>query len=393
MKESKLTKKTHKNEQILRTIKSYEYLLYGIIAHIYILFLICLSTELDIIYHDFILNYAVIASLVILLISRSMRWTWPIFIEETLIVILLWILLSSLLGAFHSLCAEHNETMALTIEELGLCDLTLFNMIYSFICLLLVLSAFFIDIRPYFISCLFRFIGLLCLLLIIILPSSCNRFQWIHPNELIIKITLYNIIWYYNSQRRNTENALFSIYKLTTLGMQHTIASAGYQLNVQQQQRRHINQRKVKELPLNHPAILFDRIQQISRYIEEYIEPDLRNESQDKMTENKLLLQKQYNVFIDLVHLNQQYYSNTYLFFILSWKNQSYTKQLIYIIDIARTVWILIICPFYLPLVIIELIWTLWYIRQNVIELRDLRAITKLFYIYKERKGNFSDYI
>ena len=412
MKKSKLSKKLDKSHQILRTVKSYEYLLYGIIAHIYILFLICLSTELELIERDLILNYAAMISLVVLILSRSLKWTWPIFIEETLIVILLWILMSNFLGAFQSLCTQqqqqqqqqvegieysHNDSMIMTVENMHhFCNLDLFNIIYSFICILLVLSSFLLDFKHYIVSFFFRFIGFLCLLLIIFLPSSCNRFQWIHPNELIIKITLYNIVWYYNSKKRNIEAALFSLYKLSTLGTEHTLTDAGYKYSsssspLMRGRRHHVVNEETRDV--TNPSILFNRIQNIGHFIEEYIQPDLRIVKDQLLDEKKSLLQKQVNVFMDLNHLNQEYYHNTYLFYILSWKNQSYTKQLLYIIDIARSVWILIICPFYLPLVLLELIWIAWYIRQNGIELKKLRGITKVFYIYKETKGDFSAYI
>lgn len=404
MGDSKLTKKLQKNEQRLLTVRSYEYLLYGAIAHIYILTLICISTELESDQRDLILNYTAMASLVIVFISRSLRFTWPIYIEESLIVILLWVLLSNLLGAFHSVCMaykgkesasgggsqdeEGHTMMALTIEQIGLCDLAFFNTIYSFVCILLAIAAFLIDFKPFFLSLLFRIIGILSFLLVILLPSSCNQFQWLHPSELIIKITLYNIVWFINSHRRNTEQVLYGLYRLATLSLQYRITNAGYPIC-----RQRASLRRVKEntLPsITHPVLLFERTQQIMRCIEEYVEVDLRDES--VLEGDTLLLQREVGVYMNMMRLQRRYNQDTYLLRILSWKNRAYTANVLYLIDVARTLWILLICPFYLPLVFFEIAWSLWHIRQNAMELKELRGHAKVLYIYTERKGDFSNY-
>jgi hypothetical protein len=424
MKDSKLTKKLQKNEQYLHTVRSYEYLLYGAVSHIYILLLICISTELESDQRDLILNYTAMVSLVIVFISRSLRLTWPIYIEESLIVILLWVLLSNLLGAFHSVCMAYkgkamgvvmeaaaatttrtteeeeggfgvggeqgHNMMVLTIEQIGLCDLAFFNIIYSFVCILLAISAFLIDFRPFFLSLLFRIIGILSFLLVILLPSSCNQFQWLHPSELIIKITLYNIVWFMNSHRRNTEQALYGLYRLATLSLQYRITSAGYHICRQ----RAATLRRGKEILLpsiTHPVLLFERTQQMMRCIEEYIEPDMRDKP--VIEGDTLLLQREVGVYMNMMRMQQRYNQDTYLLRILSWKNRAYTGNVLYLIDVARTLWILLICPFYLPLVFFEIAWSLWHIRQNAMELKELRGHAKVLYIYMVRKGDFSNYV
>ena len=54
-----------------------------------------------------------------------------------------------------------------------------------------------------------------------------------------------------------------------------------------------------------------------------------------------------------------------------SWKNRYYGERIVYLFDIASTIWILAICPIFLFTVIIILFWLAYYIRQNIHELED----------------------
>ncbi len=54
-----------------------------------------------------------------------------------------------------------------------------------------------------------------------------------------------------------------------------------------------------------------------------------------------------------------------------SWKNRYYGERIVYLFDIASTIWILAICPIYLFTVVILLFWLAYYIRINMRELED----------------------
>jgi hypothetical protein len=57
-----------------------------------------------------------------------------------------------------------------------------------------------------------------------------------------------------------------------------------------------------------------------------------------------------------------------------------------YLIDITRTIWILAICPIYLFIVILFILWLLYYIRVNANELKHILLIRKVMTIIHENK-------
>ena len=77
--------------------------------------------------------------------------------------------------------------------------------------------------------------------------------------------------------------------------------------------------------------------------------------------------------------LNRYYYSGSWTGSILSWKNRNYNKNILRIVDMTRTLWVLAVSPYWLlPLVPIQIIWLLYHIRKNTSELLEAYKITEI---------------
>lgn len=69
------------------------------------------------------------------------------------------------------------------------------NVYFSLLCIVASLLSFLCDVDNRALSLFFRIVSLVLTALIFVLPIACNRFRMTSIGLLIIKITLYNIVW------------------------------------------------------------------------------------------------------------------------------------------------------------------------------------------------------
>lgn len=472
---SKSDSRRAKNVRLLDSIKTFPFLLLGVLALLYTLLLLTLSGEVEAqaaAYHDLIVIYVALATVLVLALSRLMRWSWPLYIEDTLIVIFAWALLSILLGNFvvcgdtgssvlniplqdnetdnqmlvvHSLKESHidddeegeeTSTLSLWIQNYHAmasgCNGEAFNIFYSLLVLGVLLCAALVDVRNYWISLFFRIFTFLLLIVAALIPTACNRYRLLDINTLILKITLYFVVWYLNYHRRTTERVLENNYILCLRSLAPNLRALGTD------SKRH--ERLLRELEdrCNSPVQLFERMDRLWRLLKEMrssngqsptrptshpargrrsrinmldtesdgdesrSEEDESEQEEDEMEFHSLeeslkrtslnTLHEQSREMRKLQRVNDAFYTDTWLAHLLSWKNRDYTSQLLPLLDLARTAWILFVCLAFLPVVALEVLWLLWHIRLNEAELQACAQMTELLLVYGEKRGDFSEY-
>jgi hypothetical protein len=198
-------------------------------------------------------NYFSIITIILLYISFTMKFTWPIGIEQTLIIVLLWMLFSNTFNTECYHCCDkgvvddsnHSSQIHITDTSSDESVITTqhdtsshhiigkggsgggggggsssmcfhrwqgFNVIYSLLCITSAILSYLSDIKYHFISKTFRFSSFVLMMIIVFMPMSCNQFGLKDINVLILKITLYNITWLMNRYMRFTESELESGY-------------------------------------------------------------------------------------------------------------------------------------------------------------------------------------
>ena len=472
--DSKSDGKRAKNARLFESIKSYRFLLLCVLAHLYTLLLVSVSGEFEQQqYHELAITYIALGSVLALGLSRAMRWSWPLFIEDTLIIIFVWALLSVLFGSY-TVCnqsgtiggtalgapinvsdpaAQGDEIVVVhSLEESHIaetpdggnvddltywlqryrtmtstCDEQLFNAMYSLLVLGLLVAAVLVDLRNYWVSVLFGLATGALLLVAVLVPTNCSRFQLLDLNMLILKVTLYNLVWYLNHHRRITEDIVANNYMLTMRSLVPTLRALATPTSRKEERlMRELDERSAT------PVNLFDRLRRLLRYTEKLdekaecarptsspsrtrrlrvraLDADSGDESEsssddeEDMGEDESLealqrrgraraLCEQSRELRKLQRVNDAFYNNTWFVHWLSWKNRAYNRHALRMLDLARTVWILLVCPWFLLAVAPEVLWLLWHIRINEAELQATAQMAELSHLYGERGGDFNDY-
>ncbi len=390
--DSKDAKSAQKSARLWDAVRSYQYLVLGVLAHLYVLLLVTLASEAQLIGVDAqaLVNYVALASLIVLIVSRALRWSWPMLLEEALLVLFLWVLLSSLLAA-HAPCltlssvatdatldtgppslplallpqqAGDNDTVSVASvapaddvvvhsldEDAAVplhtalwghlsgasCASEPFDQLYSALCVLLALCAFAVDVRHYWLSLLFRGATLLLLVLVAVLPSQCALFSLGDLNVLIVKLTLYNALWFLGHYARMTQQLLGRTYA-TALDCQ-----------------------------AEPPRALFDAVQQRLRR---------GGEEERARVQQKLARLPTRAPWITRW---------------LSWKHRAYAAAMLLVVDCGRTLWLLLVCPWWLVAAAPQAAWLLWQVRQASGELREARKYEHLLALLA-RGSDFAEY-
>ncbi len=261
-------------------INRYGYLLSGLAAVIYLIFTSTFFWWLqedigDTLQQYGIVNYFCIFSIIVLCISIARQWSWPIKVDEALLVVFLWVLITNLLPRDCPCCADNtppiedlsvkqqpdvqtnqeksvekqdidtNTVVALvkepdkapaatakkqqqqfksnpptmtsflqyTAQAVNECNWPAFTIIYSLLAVAPMLVSFFINSRNIFVSYLSTIVSLVLMIGVTLIPISCNQFTLVNVNINLLKFTLYCIIWIINKQMRLTETVLSNEYQ------------------------------------------------------------------------------------------------------------------------------------------------------------------------------------
>ena len=440
---------------------SYIYVLFGFLAHLYIIFSgsLYFALEQEITHHlgatkETVVNYFAFLSIIFLLISLSFKWTRPIHIEEALIVLFIWILLRNLIPKDCVCCGnQHNKAIIDALaKEVGptaapqqqqqqqqqqnetsdestkeavvssnrerekrdrgvdededeepACPWQNFNHLYSALCILVMISSFLMHARSYAVSLCFTVLSIALMIFTSLIPVSCNQLSAANANMNLLKFTLYSIVWFLNRRLRLSEYSLFLqylksmriYYSYQDPNQQHLLCGIRHTTN----KRRRCNNVGAYATPTSNRFRQYeDECDDIATFIEDNDEcivprPLFENlttlskiVSKQKTTQSNLKKCKnsgpqgdkmrnfawQSHQMLKIQEINAAYNAKRWFGNFFSWKNRFYDADVLNLFDLAKTLWILNVCPIYLLFVAFEYFLINYNISWNIVELQCL---------------------
>jgi hypothetical protein len=449
----------------------YIYVLFGFFAQLYIVASTSLYFSIQEqfqeslgISKETVINYFSFFSIIFLLLSLSLKWTWPIKIEEALIVIFIWILLRNLLPKDCLCCntdtsgnpivtsegevqeqqvkypspphlEKENEPAPLPTskkkrageeeQQTENCPWPNFNVVYSILCVIVMLASFMMTSSHYIVSVLFTIVAIVLMIFTTLVPISCNQFNQSNLNENLLKFTLYSIVWFVNRRQRLTELVLTSeylhgihiLYTYQDDCAQHLLCGAVHhkhkKSSPQNKKKPHntigecdeIANFIVNESSCSIPKLLFQKLERLHLSVTRFKEKEKEKMEQQQQKKHKQQQQQQQNAeirkrnymfnlqlsnMIKICGIHQRYKERRWFGGFFSWKYRAYDTELLNIFDLTKTLWILNVCPLFLVFVFIEYILILYHSKLNIDELRSLICVVKLMdALYKERDTSY----
>lgn len=409
---------------------SYVYVLLGFFGHLYIIFSTSLyfsiETELQQrtgLSKETLINYFACLSIIFLLFSLALKWTWPIKFEEAIIVICIWILLRNLLPKDCPCCNPPPPTVVLTGDEVAVvvasqsppslgdgrtvatineeeekppddqgCQAEPFNTIYAVLCVIVMIASFIMNARSWLVSVLFTGLAIMLMIFTTLIPTSCNQFTQANVNTNLLKFTVYSVIWFNNRRKRLTEQVLVTQYRK---GMHILYSYNDHQQNhllcgVKHHHHPYNKLKKKKYKPRYQqqhladqcddiacflcqeecdslvPRPLFDRLERLSCAI---IQP---SDMSSRSYRGRADIERARHFVCQLRNVKKIHDIHTRFCDFFSWKNRSYDSEIQNIFDLTKTLWILNVCPIFLLFVFLEYILINYCIHSNIQELRCL---------------------
>lgn len=350
---------------------SYIYVLFGFFAHLYIIYPSSILFSLDLgIERELLLTYFSIISIILLLISLALKWTWPIRIEEALIVLFIWILVRNLIS-----------------KECFSCEWPDFNLFYSILCVVVMITSFLMNARHPKVSLFFTLISIVLMLITSLIPVACNQLTVEHANMNLLKFTLYSIVWFLNRRMRLSEYILSLNY----------LKSIRILYSYEDSQKKHLlcgvkhGKKKKTRKKIAHecddiacffmegdedcliPRPLFENLDDLSRVILKQNKA-CGNISQEKL--RNFAWQSHNLIKIHEIHCN--YNAKRWFGNFFSWKYRFYDLYILNLFDLAKTLWILNVCSIFLFFVLLEYFLLSYYISWNIEELQCLLKRVKV---------------
>lgn len=321
-----------------------------------------------------LLTYFSLFSLVLLVFSRYNEWSFPLIIEDALIILFAWVLLGNLLYTSESVCfCCGGDSTGGSVA----CFWQDNHILFSFLCVGLLILSFLIDIRNYYLSIITKTFAILLLLFLPIMPVSCSQFRFIELDISILKIALFITIWFIYRYMRLIEVVITNEY-LKSIAILESYATYKtiYKKQENQQQQQQQQQKQVFDIPVN----LFHELDQINNIINNSrLSRKIENNKKNNNNNNKsngngtTVFYTQLENMKEVYNLHNTHKTQRYV----SWKNRYYNNNLLFILDLTSTIWILVICPAFLPFVILQLFILLYNIKQAKLELQSLVKIVK----------------
>jgi hypothetical protein len=416
-------------------LTDYKFFFLSIFVHIYLVSVISviLTVEDELQAHVGIsksafINYIAILSIIMMAISLSIQWTWPLLAEQVILISLIWIIYGNLLSTECLCCHESNNELiqstsfssrtsieVKTEEEqihenvdnmvsnilfnvVSTCSNSVFQSIYSAIFILLLFVTFFVDVSYRPISLFLLTISLFSFILLVLIPNNCNQFSFTSVTILLLKITLFHVIWHTNRYLRMTEYVLydnyFTLYWNLQLEKRNKKISTNEDISITiEPDRAYFIIKHVKPEPLslfhfirdyryriNKGNIIQEKEKGISRQpIQKSKKKSRRRKAQwdfRKNNNHNHLREKLKETNFKMATIDFEYYTNSNIFNrSFSWKNRSYKPEFLIVIDLIRTTWVLAVCPWFLLISIIEMLWLWKSIYNNSSELWSIENL------------------
>jgi hypothetical protein len=365
----------------------YSPIMFGFAAQLYVIVSTSLYYLLE---HEFmqhlgltrqqLITYYSLFSIILLFCIRHQTWTTPIVIEDALIVIFFWLLLGNLIYIDCQCCSSSSDPDSLN------CFWQNNQLFYSMLCVSLMFISFLFNATNYYLSIIIKVIGIGLLIFVPVVPITCNQFllQTIDINT--IKLTLFIIMWFIFRRLRLIEIVISNEYMKSIAILK---SYSNYKTIFEPPPPTKTTTKKVYMNDSNNPVVdhlhtsqmmmdytiprnLFNELLRINNLIMTKKHQWSTTTSENKQ-HNLLSFSRQVENFSDLYKIHRKYNDDKYF----TWKNRYYDKQLLFILDLASTIWILTVCPFYLFFITIQFVILLYNISESSSELRSVVKAVK----------------
>ena len=376
-----------KNLDISDISYRYVHILFGLAGQIYLILFATLYWALE---YEFqthlgfsqqqLLAYFSFFSLLVMFLSRHAKWSFPIAIEDGLIVVFFWVLLSSLVTGDCTCCTT--PTPGCFWQEN--------QVLYSMLCVALMLCSFLFDARLFPLSLLFKVLSVALLLFVPLVPISCNQFNMNQVSIAILKFSLFVLVWFVQRRQRLTE-ALISNEYLKSMSILRSydhykrlfVDPSGDRQRAQRRLEEDTAEWRSEEMHV--PVYMFARLERLEHDVLQYQKQQQQQQQQQQKTgaqeDRNVAFEMQTRKLSDLcqVHRAQRSYNRFF-----SWKNRHYDTRLLFLLDLAGTIWILTVCDWFLFFIALQLCVVYYRIAINTRELRQVTKLVKFMdYVYE----------
>lgn len=379
---------------------------------------------------DFIVHGITILTLVLLYVSFALKLTWPLRIEEMLVIIVLWAWLGNVFGAGTTAMCDSpfwwytatsttttgtaatavtqqppNDTVVVIASDVVNanlhhlhtpphahpifshlpCGWSLFGAYFSFVCVGSSLLSFVANTRNYCLAFLFKTLTVMTTVVLFVVPLACNRFRLMSTPVLILKLTLYSLAWNMNRFMIDTQNDIVGNYnkagRIMRMTRYDTQSMALRPRASHYEEDSGDDSASENETTMNSDDEDYggdddDDDDYTAGYRSRRLTPikvfrglDKTNKEARRLTPTNRRLTAEQKIQVQQLSYFSGLYKTSREYrpsCFWSWRYRGYDDA---VSDLTRTVWILAICPLYLFVVVIFLFILAYYIRRNQLEL------------------------
>ncbi len=394
-----------KNLKFSDITNRYSPILIGFVAQLYVLISVSLYYLLE---YEFnlhlgitrqqLITYYSLFSIIILICLRQQTITAPIAIADGLIVIFFWLLLGNLLVIDCQCCVSGDPNSLSCFWQNN-------QLLYSLLCVALMFISFLFNSSNYYLSIVIKTFGIGLIIFVPVVPITCNQFLLQTADINIIKLSLFITMWLVYRRLRLTEIVIsneymksiailksYSEYKnifenssSSTKSTKKPKKAAKIMKNDDDDDNNDSEMEDSVKIDYTIPSNLFSEIERHHRSLTIGRVNNKKRSNDSAMTmmmttptPKDTTFEVQLKKFLEIHDIHRLHYDNKYF----SWKNRYYDTQLLFILDLASTIWILTVCPLYLFFIAIQFVVLLYNITETNTELQTL-----------EMKISFMDYI
>ena len=361
----------------------YSPIIFGFAAQLYVLISVSLyylleyefNLHLGITRQQLITYYSLFSIILLVCLRYQTITAQPIIIADALIVIFFWLLLGNLL-IIDCQCCSTGDPNSLS------CFWQNNQLLYSLLCVSLMFISFLFNSTNYYLSIVIKTIGLVLLLFVPIIPITCNQFLLQTVDINIIKLSLFIIIWLIYRRLRLIEIVISNEYMKSIAILKSYSEYKSIFENTPQSTKK--EKKKVVDgdvlfsvgmieepvkIDYTIPSNLFSEIERHNLLADEYVNNSNNNKKRNRDESSvNTMFEVQLRNFLQIHEIHRSHYDKKYF----SWKNRYYETQLLFILDLASTIWILTVCPLYLFFIAIQFVVLLYNITESNTELHKL---------------------
>lgn len=296
--------------------------------------------------------YVLITGLLLVALSILARWSWPIVPEKGLLLVLLWLLISAILGALGVCICCGEGPCAIWPRQL-----------FSLAWMIALIAAFAVDARVAGVRALS--LGIVVVFSVLALTAPFNPCHWLPEVSWLMfaRVTLFHVIWYANRLLRIAESTLYAFYAphVTRLDMvrSHLHGHTGSESPTITSPQDMLSAWRILgtlTAALHAPMHFRDRL----------VHPAT---SQQQRLVSAIFAARSAFTRLNVAATGDTESASPPF---IDWKYRHYSHNYMIVIDIVRSVWVLGVCAPYTLVALLELAWLAYMLRNACVELASV---------------------